>query len=54
MGFLGDWINRLADAFVRQNDVRRSAILGIGFGLLLIVVVFLSCILLFIVIPSLR
>ena len=54
MGVISDWINRLADAFSRQGDVRRGAILGIGFGLLLVVVVLLSCILLFTVIPSLR
>ncbi|HUZ01738.1 MAG TPA: hypothetical protein VMU89_15420 [Thermomicrobiaceae bacterium] len=54
MGLISDWINRLANAFTRQGDVRRAAILGIGFGLLLVVVVFLSCILLFTVMPSLR
>ena len=54
MGGLGAWIDRLLESFSAQSEVRRGAILGIGFGLLLIVVVGLSCVILFTLIPALR
>lgn len=47
-------IDRAYEAFARQSDVRRAAILGIGFGLLLCVVVTLAFTLFITVIPRLR
>jgi hypothetical protein len=37
------WADRALSAFERQDNVRRAAIIGVGFGLLLCVVVFGIC-----------
>jgi hypothetical protein len=38
-----DWTDRALSAFERQDNVRRAAIIGVGFGLLLCVVVLGIC-----------
>jgi ABC-type amino acid transport system permease subunit len=41
---LGELLDRAINAFTRQSDTRRAAIVGIGFGLLLCVIVMLMCV----------
>jgi hypothetical protein len=41
---LNELLDRALNAFTRQSDTRRAAIVGIGFGLLLCVVVLLICV----------
>lgn len=47
-------LDRLDSALARQSDIRRAGILGVLFGLLLCVVVLVSCALLFGVISRLQ
>ncbi len=45
MGSLSRALKRFLDWFQDQTDVRRAALLGIGFGLVLCVVIFISILL---------
>jgi hypothetical protein len=47
-------LDRLDSALARQSDVRRAGILGVLFGLLLCVVVLVSCALLLAVVSRLQ
>ncbi|MDI3341537.1 MAG: hypothetical protein QJR03_13520 [Sphaerobacter sp.] len=47
-------IDRVGRWLARQSEVRRAAVLGVGFGLLLCVVVLLALALLFTIVPRLR
>lgn len=43
---LGEFIERALGSFSQQSETRRAAIVGIGFGLLLCVIVLLICVVL--------